>query len=98
MFGRRRFETTDDSRNNLALALLTTGEGWHNNHHHYQSSARQGFRWWEIDVTFYVLKVLGALGVVWDIRGVPAHVLAETPVTQATVSPNEPPSVTLQGA
>ncbi len=68
MFGKRRYETTDDSRNNWALALLTTGEGWHNNHHHYQSSANQGFRWWEIDVTFYVLRVLAFLGFIWDLR------------------------------
>jgi stearoyl-CoA desaturase (delta-9 desaturase) len=71
MFGRRRYETTDDSRNSWALALLTTGEGWHNNHHHYQSSARQGFRWWEIDVTYYVLRLLAAVGLVWDLRRVP---------------------------
>ena len=58
----------DDSRNNWALAIITTGEGWHNNHHHYQSSANQGFRWWEIDVTFYVLRVLALFGLIWDLR------------------------------
>jgi stearoyl-CoA desaturase (delta-9 desaturase) len=68
LFGKRRYPTSDDSRNNWALALLTTGEGWHNNHHHYQSSANQGFRWWEIDVTFYVLRGLAALGLIWDLR------------------------------
>ena len=68
LFGKRRYETSDDSRNNWALAILTTGEGWHNNHHHYQSSANQGFRWWEIDVTFYVLRVLALFGLVWDLR------------------------------
>ena len=68
LWGTRRYATSDDSRNNLFLALLTTGEGWHNNHHHYQSSANQGFRWWEIDVTFYVLRMLEALGLVWDLR------------------------------
>ena len=72
LFGRRRYETTDDSRNSLVLALLTTGEGWHNNHHHYPSSARQGFRWWEIDVTYYVLWLLARLGIVWDLRRPPA--------------------------
>ena len=75
LFGRRRYATGDDSRNNLALALLTTGEGWHNNHHHYQSSANQGFRWWEIDVTYYVLRLLERCGVVWDLRRPPAEVL-----------------------
>jgi stearoyl-CoA desaturase (delta-9 desaturase) len=84
MFGRRRFETTDDSRNSLALALLTTGEGWHNNHHHYQSSARQGFRWWEIDVTFYVLKALAAVGLVWDLRPAPPSVSASGHDTTVT--------------
>jgi stearoyl-CoA desaturase (delta-9 desaturase) len=75
LFGSRRYATTDDSRNNLALALITLGEGWHNNHHHYQVAARQGFKWWEIDVTYYVLRALGAVGLVWDIHGVPDHVL-----------------------
>jgi stearoyl-CoA desaturase (delta-9 desaturase) len=68
LFGKRRYATGDDSRNNWALALLTTGEGWHNNHHHYQSSANQGFRWWEVDITYYVLRLLASLGLVWDLR------------------------------
>lgn len=72
--GKRRFATTDDSRNNLALALLTLGEGWHNNHHYFPGSARQGFYWWEIDPTYYVLWVLSKLGLVWDLRPVPARV------------------------
>jgi stearoyl-CoA desaturase (delta-9 desaturase) len=75
VWGRRRYETEDRSRNNLALALLTTGEGWHNNHHHYQSSARQGFRWWEIDVTYYVLRLLALVGLVWDVREPPRHII-----------------------
>ena len=54
--------------------MLTHGEGWHNNHHHYQRSARQGFFWWEIDITYYVLKTLEAVRIVWDVDGVPAHV------------------------
>ncbi|HVV49957.1 MAG TPA: acyl-CoA desaturase [Polyangia bacterium] len=76
LVGRRRYETTDDSRNSLALAILTTGEGWHNNHHHYQSSANQGFRWWEIDVTYYVLNLLALTGLVWDLRRPPASTVA----------------------
>ncbi len=75
-FGRQRYVTGDDSRNNLWLALITLGEGWHNNHHYYQSSTRQGFRWWEIDVTYYVLKMLSWVGVVWDLRSPPREVLA----------------------
>ena len=65
---RRRFNTTDHSRNSLLLALVTMGEGWHNNHHRYPVSTRQGFYWWEIDATYYILKALSWLGVVWDIR------------------------------
>ena len=76
-FGSRPFATTDDSRNNLWLALLTFGEGWHNNHHFYASSARQGFRWWEIDLTWYGLRLLAALGLVRDLKPVPAWVLAK---------------------
>src|SRR5580765_7073961 len=73
LWGGRRYATTDDSRNNLVLALITMGEGWHNNHHHYQVSARQGFRWWEIDATYYVLRGLAAVGLIWDLHGVPEH-------------------------
>ena len=72
--GRRRYVTGDDSRNNWLLALVTMGEGWHNNHHAYQSSVRQGFRWWEIDLTFYILKTLSLLGIVWDLKAPPEQV------------------------
>jgi stearoyl-CoA desaturase (Delta-9 desaturase) len=75
VFGSRRYETTDDSRNNFALALATMGEGWHNNHHHYQSAARQGFFWWEVDFSYYVLKGLSLCGLVWDLRQPPKHML-----------------------
>jgi stearoyl-CoA desaturase (delta-9 desaturase) len=74
-FGTRRYDTPDDSRNNWLLGLLTFGEGWHNNHHHYCASARQGFFWWEIDVTYYLLRALAALGLVWEIREPPRHVV-----------------------
>jgi stearoyl-CoA desaturase (delta-9 desaturase) len=72
--GRRRYLTADDSRNNWLLAIVTMGEGWHNNHHAYQSSVRQGFRWWEIDATFYILKALSLLGLVWDLKTPPPAV------------------------
>jgi stearoyl-CoA desaturase (delta-9 desaturase) len=72
--GSRRYETGDDSRNNWWLALITLGEGWHNNHHHYMASVRQGFFWWELDVTYYVLRALAAVGLVWDLREPPASV------------------------
>ncbi|MEB3223953.1 MAG: acyl-CoA desaturase [Candidatus Sericytochromatia bacterium] len=74
-WGTRRFATPDDSRNNVWLALLTLGEGWHNNHHHHQASARQGFYWWEIDLAYYGLRLLAAVGLVWDLRPVPPAVL-----------------------
>jgi stearoyl-CoA desaturase (Delta-9 desaturase) len=73
--GRRRYVTGDDSRNNWLLAILTMGEGWHNNHHAYQSSVRQGFRWYEYDPTFYILKALSWVGVVWDLHAPPESVL-----------------------
>jgi len=73
--GRKRYVTGDDSRNNWLLAVFTMGEGWHNNHHAFQSSVRQGFRWWEIDPTFYILKALSWIGVVWDLRMPPKQVV-----------------------
>ncbi|ACI99133.1 acyl-CoA desaturase [Rhodospirillum centenum] len=73
--GRRRYVTGDDSRNNWFLAILTMGEGWHNNHHAYQSAARQGFRWWEYDPTYYILKVLSWAGIVWDLHQPPKSVV-----------------------
>ena len=77
VWGSRRFETRDDSRNNLWLALITMGEGWHNNHHHHMGSARQGFYWWEIDLTYYVLKAMEKVGLVWNLKQPPARVLEE---------------------
>ena len=75
--GSRPYETKDQSRNNFFLALLTLGEGWHNNHHRYQASARQGFRWWEIDVSYYLVKLMSLVGLVWNVRPMPARILAE---------------------
>jgi len=83
VFGHRRFETTDSSRNNFALALITLGEGWHNNHHRYMGAARQGFYWWEIDVSYYVLKALSWTGVIWDLKPVPASVYDEGTLKRA---------------
>lgn len=77
VFGRRRFETTDTSKNNFLLALITLGEGWHNNHHHYMHSTRQGFKWWEIDITFYLLTIMSWFGIVWNLRPVPPSVMEE---------------------
>lgn len=72
VLGSRRYPTRDDSRNSFWLAILTLGEGWHNNHHQYPSSERQGFFWWEVDVTHYILVGLRALGLVRDLRTPPA--------------------------
>jgi stearoyl-CoA desaturase (delta-9 desaturase) len=76
-FGHRRFDTRDDSRNNLLIAVLTLGEGWHNNHHRYAGSARQGFYWWQVDVSYLVLRAMAAVGLVWDLKPVPEAILAE---------------------
>ena len=78
VIGTRRFETTDDSRNHWALALITLGEGWHNNHHHRPGVARQGLSKWEIDISHGILRVLAAVGLVWDLRAQPAAKAAKT--------------------
>jgi len=75
VFGRRRYATTDTSRNSLLLAILTLGEGWHNNHHHFQASVNQGFFWWELDITYYVLKGFEFLGLAHDLRKPPKAAL-----------------------
>jgi len=88
LWGGRRYTTDDDSRNNAVLAVITMGEGWHNNHHHYQVSARQGFFWWEIDCTYYVLRAFAAVGLVWDLHGVPDHIRDTSP-TDTAASPRD---------
>lgn len=72
-FGTRRYATRDNSRNNWFLALLTFGEGWHNNHHHFPGAARQGVRWWELDLTWCGLKLMQACGLVWDLKKAPVE-------------------------
>lgn len=73
-FGTRRFETSDDSRNNPLLAIITLGEGWHNNHHYYSGTVRQGFKWFEIDITFYILKMMSWFGLVWELKPIPSRI------------------------
>jgi stearoyl-CoA desaturase (delta-9 desaturase) len=75
VIGKRRYPTTDTSRNNVWLALLTGGEGWHNNHHYYCSSARLGFHWWQYDPVWWVIVGLERVGLVWDVLRVPDHVV-----------------------
>jgi stearoyl-CoA desaturase (delta-9 desaturase) len=74
VWGSRRYATRDHSRNNLLIAILTLGEGWHNNHHHFPGSAKQGFYWWELDFTYYGLKLLEATGLIWNLKQVPLAV------------------------
>src|SRR4029077_7582433 len=83
IFGKRRFPTEDNSRNNWFVALITLGEGWHNNHHHYASSERQGFYWWEIDVSHYTLTALSWVGLVWDLHAPPADLASAYRIPQA---------------
>ena len=77
LFGSRRFQTRDDSRNNPITAVLAAGEGWHNNHHRYQRAARNGFYWWEFDPTWYAIRAMAAVGLVWNVQPVPARIYAE---------------------
>jgi len=74
LIGRKRYETGDESRNSFALAVVTLGEGWHNNHHFYAATANQGWFWWELDVSYYLLRALAAVGVVRDLRLPPPHI------------------------
>jgi stearoyl-CoA desaturase (delta-9 desaturase) len=89
IFGTRRYATQDGSRNNLFVAIITLGEGWHNNHHYYPSSERQGFYWWEVDVAHYTLRAFSWLGIVWDLRTPPSSVtaLGLTPATGESFEP-----------
>ena len=75
LFGKRRYQTNDTSRNSFLLALITGGEGWHNNHHYYETTANNGFFWWEIDSSYYVLKILSWFGLARDLRLPPKFVL-----------------------
>ena len=98
VFGTRRYRTSDTSRNNWLLALLTMGEGWHNNHHHYMSSANNGFFWWEVDATYYVLKALSWFGLVWDLRKPSPAVLQRNLVRDVADKLKDRATETLHGA
>lgn len=92
VFGRRRYQTSDTSKNSLLLALITMGEGWHNNHHYFPTTANQGFFWWEIDFSYYVLVILERLGLARDLRRPPPHVLHRVvrPEPEADDRPSPP--------
>jgi stearoyl-CoA desaturase (Delta-9 desaturase) len=94
MFGSRRFETVDESRNNALTAFFAAGEGWHNNHHRYQRAARNGFYWWEFDVTWYVIRLMQAVGLAWDVQPVPKRIYEEARTARAQRSARAIPSVT----
>jgi len=83
MFGSRRFDTIDESRNNVLTAVFAVGEGWHNNHHRYQRAARNGFYWWEFDPTWYAIKAMQTVGLAWDVQPVPARIYEEARATKA---------------
>jgi stearoyl-CoA desaturase (delta-9 desaturase) len=90
--GSRRYDTADESVNRPLLALLTFGTGWHNNHHRYASAARAGFAWYEIDISYYVLRMLALVGLVRDLRPVPAKILSQGGIAVKSDGRNEPES------
>src|ERR1700720_2468435 len=93
LFGSRRFDTIDESRNNVVTAILAVGEGWHNNHHRYQRAARNGFYWWELDLTWYAIRAMAAVGLVWDIQWVPTRIYEEARIVKAQRATRRFPSV-----
>ena len=93
MFGSRRFDTVDESRNNPITALFAVGEGWHNNHHRYQRAARNGFYWWEFDPTWYVIRTMAAVGLAWDLQSVPKRIYDEARVMKARRATRKVPSI-----
>lgn len=86
LVGSKRFKTGDESRNSFWLAILTLGEGWHNNHHRYPGSERQGFYWWEIDITHYILVLLSKIGLVWNLNKPPARIYSEAKAIGAALN------------
>ena len=93
MFGSRRFETLDESRNNVFTAVFAAGEGWHKNHHRFQRAARNGFYWYEVDVTWYVIRAMAAVGLIWDIQPVPQRIYDEARAVKARRAAQSVPSI-----
>ena len=93
MFGSRRFDTVDESRNNVFTAFFAVGEGWHNNHHRFQRAARNGFYWWEFDPTWYVIRAMAALGIAWDVQSVPKRIYEEARAVKAKRATRKIPSI-----
>jgi stearoyl-CoA desaturase (delta-9 desaturase) len=93
MFGSRRFETVDESRNNVLTAVFAVGEGWHNNHHRFQRAARNGFYWWELDPTWYAIRAMATVGLAWDLQPVPQRIYDEARAVKARRATRTVPSV-----
>jgi stearoyl-CoA desaturase (delta-9 desaturase) len=93
MFGSRRFETRDESRNNIVTAIFAAGEGWHNNHHRYQRAARNGFYWWEFDLTWYVIRAMAAVRLAWNVQPVPVRIYQEARALKANRAASKLPSI-----
>jgi len=93
LFGSRRFDTIDESRNNVITAVFAVGEGWHNNHHRYQRAARNGFYWWEFDPTWYTIRLMQMVGLAWDVQPVPARIYEEARAGRARRAKKAAPSV-----
>jgi stearoyl-CoA desaturase (delta-9 desaturase) len=93
MFGSRRFETVDESRNNPLTAFFAAGEGWHNNHHRFQRAARNGFYWWEFDITWYIIRAMQAAGLAWDVQPVPKRIYEEARSVKAKRAERPVPSI-----
>jgi stearoyl-CoA desaturase (delta-9 desaturase) len=102
LVGSRRFDTIDESRNNVVTAFFAAGEGWHNNHHRYQRAARNGFYWWEFDLTWYVIRLMAAVGLAWDVQEVPERIYEEARVLRTRRSTGsisavpEPPPINVE--
>ena len=82
LWGTRPYETHDHSRNNFVLGVLAMGDGWHNNHHAFPYSARHGFRWWQFDLTWYVIWLMERIGLAWDVKR--PHCNRVAPIAPAT--------------
>ncbi|HET9959119.1 MAG TPA: acyl-CoA desaturase [Polyangiaceae bacterium] len=104
MIGKPRYASGDLSKNSFLLAIITLGEGWHNNHHYFMNSTRQGFFWWELDITYYVLKALSWVGLVWDLKAPPARAydpknfLAHGATLSSTQNENDSPGALTESA
>ena len=98
MIGRVRYKSNDGSKNSFILAILCCGEGWHNNHHYYQLAAKQGWFWWEVDLSYYILSFLSWFGIVWDLRVPPEHIKARTIAAEREAHMGQTPSAHSTGS